>query len=136
MLLTFVINLELLFGASFETPINTEEGLTQAIIFHKDGKILITDKFINVEFLILFPRYNFTVRQQVETLLTGLTTKWVKPSAFRKSMFATTYINKTDVFNVDCLYAKILIETEEAETEVHKLRNETKKLLTRGEEDP
>ena len=37
-------------------------------------------------------------------------------------------------FNVDWLYSKILNETVD-EIEVHKLRNETKKLLTRNKED-
>ena len=49
---------------------------------------------------------------------------------------STTYQNQTDVFNVDWLYSKILNETIEAEIEVFKLRNETKKLLTRVEEAP
>ena len=74
MLLKFVVNL-VLFWPTFETPINTEEALAQGIIFHKEGKILITEKFINAEFLGLFPRYNFTVRQQVETPLHELSTK-------------------------------------------------------------
>ena len=42
MLLTIVINL-VLFGPTFETPINTEEALAQEIIFHREGKILITE---------------------------------------------------------------------------------------------
>ena len=54
MLLTFVINL-VLFGLNCETLINTEEALAQGIIFHKEGEILITEKFINAEFLVLFP---------------------------------------------------------------------------------
>ena len=81
MLLTIVLSL-VLFGPSFETPINTEAALTQGIIFHKEGKILITEKFINVEFLVPFPRYNFTIRQQVETLLNELSDKWITKSEF------------------------------------------------------
>ena len=60
MLLAIVVNLVLL-GLTFETPINIEEAVTQSIIFHKEGKILITEKIINVEFLVRFPRYNFTI---------------------------------------------------------------------------
>ena len=55
MLLTIVINL-VLFGPTFETPTNTEEALAQGIIFHEEKKILITEKFINAEFLVPFPR--------------------------------------------------------------------------------
>ena len=75
MLLTIVINLVLI-GPTFETPTKTEEALAQGIIFHKEGKILITEKFINAEFLVPFPRYNFTIRQ-VETLLLELPKKWI-----------------------------------------------------------
>ena len=135
MLLTLVLHL-VLFGPTFETPINTEEALAQAIIFHKEGKIIITEKFINAEFLVPFPRNNFTIRQQVETLLLELSKKWITQSEFCNLTHSTTYRNQTDVFNVNWLYSKILNETIEAEIEVFKLRNETEKLLTRFEEDP
>ena len=100
MLLTIVINL-ILFGPTFETPINTEEALAQGIIFHKKGKIPITEKFINAEFLVPFPRYNFTVRHQVETLLHELSTKWVTQSAFCNTTCSATYKNNKEVFNID-----------------------------------
>ena len=74
MLLAIVLNL-VLFGPTFETPINAEEELAQGKIFHKEGKILITEKFINAEFLVPVPRYNFTIRPQVENLLHELSTK-------------------------------------------------------------
>ena len=129
MLLTLVLNL-VLFGPTFETPINTEEALAQGIIFHKEGKILITEKFIiNAEFLVPFPRYNFTV-PQIETLLLELSKKWITQSEFCNMTHSTTYRNQTDVFNVDWLYSKILNETIEVEIEVFKLCNETEKLLT------
>ena len=51
MLLRFVVNL-VLFGPTFETPINTEKAPAQGIIFHKEGKIIITEKFINVQSLV------------------------------------------------------------------------------------
>ena len=121
MLLTIVLNF-VLFGPLFETPINTEAALAQGIIFHKEGKILITEKFINVEFLVPFPRYNFTIRQQVENLLNELSQKWITKSEFCNMTSSTTYRNQTQAFNV--------------EIDVLKLRNETKKLLTRVEEDP
>ena len=135
MLLTIVLNL-VLFGPTFENPINTEAALDKGIIFHKEGKILITEKFINVEFLVPFPRYNFTIRQQVETLLNELSKKLITQSEFCNLTYSTTYRNQTDAFNVDWLYTKILNETIEAEIEVLKLRNETEKLLTKVEEDP
>ena len=89
-----------------------------------------------MEFLVPFPRYNFTIRQQVETLLNELSKKWITQSEFCNLTDSTTYRNQTDAFNVDWLYTKILNETIEAEIEVLKLRNETEKLLTRVEEDP
>ena len=135
MILTIVLNL-VLFGLTFENPINTAAPLDKGIIFHKERKILITEKFINVEFLVPFPRYNFTIRQKVETLLNELSLKWITKSEFCNMTSSTTYRNQTQAFNVDWFYTKILNETIEAEIEVLKLRNETKKLLTRVEEDP
>ena len=115
MILTILLTL-VLFGSTFGTPINTEEALAQEIIFHKEEKILITEKFTNAEFLVSFPRYNFTVRHQIETHLLELSTKGVTQSAFCNNTYSTTYRNQTDVFNVDWLYAKILNETNEAES--------------------
>ena len=135
MILIIVLTL-VLFGSTFETPINREEALAQDLNFYKEGKILTTEKFINAEFLVPFPRYNFTIRHQVETLLLELSTKWVTKSLSRNTTSSTTYRNQTDVFNVDWLHAKIINDTNEAEIEVSKLRNETEKLLTRVEEDP
>ena len=83
-----------------------------------EGKILITDNLDNVEFLVLFPLYNFTFRQQVENLLNGLTSRRDTPSVYCRGMQRKTNINKTDVFNVDWLYPKILNETLEAKNEV------------------
>ena len=134
MLLTIVINL-VFFYPTFETAINTEEALAQGIIFQKKRKILVTEKFINAEFFVPFPRYNLTVRHQVETLLHELSMKWITQSEFCNMTYSTSYKNKTDVFNVDWLYTKILIETIEAEIEVFKLRNETEKLPSRVDED-
>ena len=135
MLLTIVLNF-VLFGPTFETPSSTEEALAQGIIFHKEGKILITEKFINAEFLIPFPRYNFTIRQQVETLLLELSKKWITQSEFCNMTYSTTYRNQTDVFNVDWLYSKILNETIEAEIEVFKLRNETENSAPESKRTP
>ena len=134
MLLTNVTNL-VFFDPTFETAINTEEALAQGIIFHKKGKFFITEKFINAEFLVRFPRYNLTVRHQVETLLHELSMKWITQSEFCNMTYSTSYKNQTDVFNVDWFYTKIIIEIIEAEIEVFKLRNETEKLPSRVEED-
>ena len=130
---TYACDKSCTFRAIFETPINTE-ALDQGTIFHKEQKNHINEKFINIEFLVPFPRLNFTV-QQVETLLNEL-----RQNGFRNQRFVTPHIVrntiKTDVFNVDWLYVKILNETVEADIEVLKLQNETEKLLTRVEEDP
>ena len=113
--------------------------LTQKQLWIKESSSIskerITEKFINVEFLVPFPRYNFTIRQQVETLLNELSKKWITQSEFCNMTSSTTYRNQTQAFNVDWLYTEILNETIEAEIEVLKLRNETEKLLTKVEED-
>ena len=117
-MLIFNANL-LLVGLTFEIPIKTEKWLAHRIIIHKKW-------IINVEFLVPFLCYNFTIWQQVETVLTGPTTKGVTPTAFCNT---TAYIIKTYVFNVDWLYTKNLGEKVEAKIEVVKLRYETPKTV-------
>ena len=53
-----------------------EDALKTGIIFHKDSQILLAEKFINAEFLVPFPKYSFTIQDNVTQLLSVLSTKW------------------------------------------------------------
>ena len=108
------------------TPINTEEALAPGKIFHKEEKIVITEKFINAEFLVPFPRYNFTLRHQKETLLHELSTKWITQSAFCNTTYKAPkirYKNQT--------YEKFFLVADEL-AKVYKVQNETQENQNRN----
>ena len=65
--------------------INTEtptkyEALTKGILFHKESQILLAEKFVNDDFLVPFPQYDFVMKQQIEDMLEKLATMWTQPS--------------------------------------------------------
>ena len=39
------------------------------MLFNENAKILLAEKFVNVEFLIPFLHYNFTAKEEIEEIL-------------------------------------------------------------------
>ena len=103
--------------------------LSKGILFHENAKILLAEKFVNVEFLIPFPRYNFTAKEAIEETLHKLSNMWNIPSVFCPFDFSSQFNTSTDQFNVNWLLDKIQSETHEAEQTVKNLHATTSKLL-------
>ena len=126
--------LVLVTSASFSASSETPDYLSDGIIFHKETKILLAEKFVNVEFLIPFPNYNFTQKDAITTLLQKLSNMWKLPSAFCPLAFSTGFNSSSEKFNLDWLVKKITEETDAAKTEVDLIRSETAQFLTPHEE--
>ena len=105
------------------------ECLSKGVIFHKNSKILLAEKFVPVEFLIPFPRYNFTVKTDLEKLLKDLKNMWHQSSFFCPLNFSTNFLSNTTGFNVDWILQKIDAEVATAKSEVRYLHNETEHFL-------
>ena len=50
--------------------------LAKGILFHEETKILLAEKFINVEFLVPYPRYRFSVREELSPLFGNQSKMW------------------------------------------------------------
>ena len=105
------------------------ESLSKGVIFHKNSKILLTEKFVPVEFRIPFPSFNFTVKTDLEKLLKDLKNMWHQSSYFCPLNFSTNFQSNTTGFNVDWILQKIDAEVLTAKSEVRYLHNETEHFL-------
>ena len=119
----------LVFLANTSYASEYEDALKTGIIFHKDSQILLAEKFINAEFLVPFPSYNFTIQDNVTQLLSILSTKWKSKSTDCKLSFAKTFNASVDSFNVDWMLRKLQVEIQLAQKEVSTIKVETSNFL-------
>ena len=109
--------------------------LSKGVIFHKETKIHLAEKFVNVEFLIPFPKYNFTEKEAITKILTKLSEMWKTPSDHCPLDFSTNFNTSLEKFNLQWMVNKIQEETNAAAKGVEILRSETSEFLTPADED-
>ena len=109
--------------------------LSKGILFNEKSKILLAEKFVNIEFLVPFPEYNFTTRASIQEMLTKLAEMWKLPSVFCPLDFSSHFNSTTEPFNLNWMLQKTISETTEAQREVDSMREETATFLTMGEEN-
>ena len=78
----------------FEKDFN--EYLSKGILFHENAEILLAEKFVNVEFLIPFRRYNFTAKEAIEKTLQKLSNIWKIQSVFCPLDFSAHFNTSTE----------------------------------------
>ena len=109
---------------------NDNEGiLEKGILFNEETKILIAEKFINVQFLIPFPDHNVVISNDVRNLIKSLKNLWEHPSVFCNLSFSTEFEKNDSTFNVDWLLRHVEREIDSADFEVENIRNETATIL-------
>ena len=95
-----VADLRMIVTCRFNTTVEiTETG----IIFHKESKIILAEKFVNVQFLVPFPKCNFTMKRTMRNYLSKLSEKWRTPSIKCPLDFSTNFNSTTDPFNLNWL---------------------------------
>ena len=106
------------------------EVLASGIMFHEVSKILLAEKFVNIEFLVPFPKYTFEVKAQIEQRLQTLADMWAMPTIFCRMDESRPFNASSKPFNVNWLYTKLLAELQAAKNDVFEMGNETAILLT------
>ena len=99
------------------------------ILFNGRNKILLTEKFIGVEFLVQFPTYEFTLKPDIEQLIQRLSQMWVLPSIFCPLNFSSHFSSNSSGFNVNWMLFQINHELREFENDLTIVRNETSMFL-------
>ena len=97
-------------------------------ILYEQTKILLAERFINVQFLVPFPKYNLTILDDYTILSKKLNSYWTQPSLFRYSDFSTGFNSNDSFFNVDWLLNQVKQEPNKAKLEVEQLHAETKEF--------
>ena len=84
-----------------------DKAFKNGIIFHEDSKILLGEKFVNVEFLVPFPRHNFTLKTEIGVQLQILEDMWKLPSAACPLDFSYPFTSTQGAFNLNWMVVKI-----------------------------
>ena len=113
-----------------------DDVLQKGILFNEESKILLAEKFVPVQFLVPFPKYNFSVKPELKALLRNLNEKWNLPSASCPLDFSTNFQANTSSFNVDWLLRKVENEVKKSQTDVDLIRNETATFLKNEDKRP
>ena len=100
--------------------------LKKSVISHEDKKILLAEKFINIQFLLPFPMFDVQMQENLTRLTSVLETMWNMPNLF-------CYLNYTNLsmegFNVDWLVKEVQQEINLANSDLYKLHKETASFL-------
>ena len=79
--------------------------LDKGIFFNEETKILLAENFINIQFLVPFPRFEMTLIENVDQIARPLQNMWQTPTYF-------CYLNFTNTSEVDFKMDWLLKETK------------------------
>ena len=103
--------------------------LANGIIFNHVTKILLAEKFINVDFLVPFPKFEMNVSAELSAYINKLAPLW-DASSWQCHLDYSTNFNKNDsTFDIDWLLHQVENEVTLAEKELEVLRIYTSSFL-------
>ena len=111
-----------------------DDVLRKGIMFNEESRILLAEKFIPIQFLVPFPKYNFSMKTELTELLKNLNNKWKLPSTSCPLEFSTSFKTNTSSYNVDWILNKIQKEVLKSKSNIDMLRNETATFLQNDKE--
>ena len=108
-------------------PYDTSDGpLKKGIIFHEDKKILLAEKFVNIQFLLPFPQFDVQIQKELTPLTSVFETLW-KMSSYNCNLKFTNL--SMEGFNVDWLRKEVQNEIDAATAELQSMQQETASFL-------
>ena len=99
--------------------------LENGIIFNHVTKILLAEKFINVDFLIPFPKFELDLCAEIGDYIEKLGKLWASPSWQCHLDYSTNFQKNDSTFDVDWLLHQVENEVTLAEQELAALRSYT-----------
>ena len=112
-------------ASNIEAASNPDDFIEKGIFFNEVSKILLTEKFIRVEFLVPFPTNEFTMKPNIEQMIHQLSLMWETPSLFCALNFSSHFATNTSGFNVHWMLHQVDNEISAAQLDLALLRNET-----------
>ena len=110
-------------ASNIEAPTNPDDLFEKGILFNQVSKILLTEKFIRVEFLVPFPTYVFTMQPDIEKT-------WETPSLICPLSFLSEIARNSSGFKVNWMLHQIDYEISLAQQDLALIRNKTAMFLT------
>ena len=114
---------------SFYQKDDYDDILEKGIIFNEETKILLAEKFVPVQFLIPFPSFNFSMKSDVEKMLSKLQAMWNLPAVSCKLDFSTSFNTNSTPYNINWILNQTTHQIEKSRQEVSLMRNETATFL-------
>ena len=114
---------------NIEAATNPDDLIEKGILFNEVSKILLTEKFIRVDFLVPFPTYEFTMKPDIEKMVQQLSLMWETPSLFCPLNFSSQFATNTSGINVHWMLHQIDNEISAAQLDLAFIRNETAMFL-------
>ena len=112
-----------------EAASNPDDLIEKGILFNEVSKILLTEKFIRIEFLVRFPTYDFTMKPDIEKMIQQLSLMWETPSLFCPLSFPSQFATNTSGFIVHWMLHQIDNENSAAQLDLALIRTETAMFL-------
>ena len=103
--------------------------LGNGIIFNHVTKILLAEKFINVDFLVPFPKFEMNVSAELGAYINKLATLWDASSWQCHLDYSTNFRKNDSTFDIDWLLHQVENEVTLAEKELEALRIYTSSFL-------
>ena len=112
-----------------DTMNNDDEMVKNGVLFNEESKLLLTEKFLIIEFLVTFPNFDLNMTKDIENHLKKLDYLWMHPSFFCNMNFSTNFNSNDCTFNIQWLITQLHKETDLARQDEEKLREKTKEFL-------
>ena len=103
--------------------------LANGIIFNHVTKILLAEKFINVDFLVPFPKFEMNVSAELGAYINKLAPLWAASSWQCHLDYSTNFHKNDSTFDIDWLLHQVENEVTLAEKELEALRIYTSSFL-------
>ena len=127
-LATFLLAIHLHAAQSPISEFDDSDGpLKKGIIFHEDRKILMAEKFINVQFLLPFPQFSVSLKSDLARILTALHSMWDMPTYNCYLNFTNT---STKGFDINWLMAEVQKEVNASDSSLAQLHAEVARFLS------
>ena len=110
---------------NIEAASNPDDLIVEGIFFNEVSKILLTEKFIRVVFLVPFPTYEFTMKPDLEKMIHQLSLMWETPSLFCLLKFSSQFATNDSGFSVHWMLHQIDNEISAAQLDLALIGSET-----------
>ena len=112
-------------ASNMKAATNANDFIEKGIFFNEVSKILLTEKFLRVKFLVPFPTYEFTMKPDIEKMIHQLWPMWEIPFLFSPLISSSHFATNTSGFNVNWMLHQIDHEISAAQLDCTLIRNET-----------